>query len=189
MVIVVVLVWIVDCSISYWCSFPVVFLVVVVLVVDRWWWCWWWCWRPRFFSSSLFSIICAVGLRLLLWFVVWKIERDKDTAQKKTERERGKKEKGNCRRKRKESVRGYPTRVPVKERARWASFLSHTIIHIYESIDIFSFFLSFFFSYFFFFVYVFHYLNHSRKKNRKKKKKIMIVERTNDISFSFSFLC
>ncbi len=58
---------------------------VVVLVVDRWWWCW----RRRFFSSSSLSIICTVGLRLLLWFVVWKIERDKGTAKKKRERKKG----------------------------------------------------------------------------------------------------
>ena len=59
--------------------------LVLVLVVDRWWW---WCWRHRFFSSSSLSIICAVGLRLLLWFVVWKIERDKDPAKKRKNRKK-----------------------------------------------------------------------------------------------------
>ncbi len=68
--------------------------LVVVLVVDRWWW---WCWRRRFFSSLSVSIICAVGLRLLLWFVVWKTERDKDSATKKKKE----KEKRNCRKKEK----------------------------------------------------------------------------------------
>jgi hypothetical protein len=97
--------------------------LVVVLVVDRWWW---WCCRRRFFSSPSLSIICAVGLRLLLWFVVWNTERDKDTAKKKE------KEIKNCRKKEKKVCAVIPQRVIVKERARWASFLSYTIIHIWK---------------------------------------------------------
>jgi len=108
--------------------------LVVVLVVDRWWW---WCWRRRFFSSLSVSIICAVGLRLLLWFVVWKTERDKDSAKKKGERKKELSKEG------KESVYVViPQRIIVKERARWASFLLHSIIPIQnrEHLSSFSFF-------------------------------------------------
>ena len=112
--------------------------LVVVLVVDRWWWCW----RRRFFSSSSFSIICTVGLRFLLWFVVWKTERDKDLVREKE------KEKRNCRKKEKKVCVCVviSQRVIGKERARWASSLSHSIIYIQKHEHLFLFSLTTFIS-------------------------------------------
>ena len=65
------------------------------LVVDRWCWRRWWWWRRRrrlrLFSLSSLSIICTIGLRLLLWFLSWKTERkekrERESAQAR-ERER-----------------------------------------------------------------------------------------------------
>ena len=117
------------------------------LVVDRWCWRrWWWWWRRRrrlrLFSLSSLSIICTIGLRLLLWFLSWKTERkEKRERERARKRERERKKKGNARKMEKESVVISQKKVMVKERLRWASSPyspSYGLQFIDESINILS---------------------------------------------------
>lgn len=83
--------------------------------------------RPRHSQSYVRSL----DLRLLLWFVIWKTQRDNTHTRTLREREKARRERErNCRTKGKESVCGYPAKSSNREeRARWASFLSHRLEH------------------------------------------------------------
>lgn len=145
--------------------------LVVLLVVDRWWWCW----RRRFFSSSSLSIICAVGLRLLVWFVVWKTERDKDTAKKRKEK------KGIVVRKRRKCVcvRGYPTKS-YRERTSEMNCFPITYKNSYSEVSVC---LSFFFS-------CFDYLLFSKGIARERKQsQIIYFLSLSCSSYSFFISC
>ena len=126
------LVWIVDCSISYWCVFSLVLPAACRSSIAD----------DADDSSDVRQIagfscrqrhsqsyVRSLDLRLLLWFVIWKTQRDNTHTERESEK-RKRKKLSNERKRKCVCVCGYPAKSSNREeRARWASFLSHRLEH------------------------------------------------------------